>query len=170
MISVIVFYALGLIAVLGGLTVILARHLVNSFLALVITMFSIGGLYILLQAPFLAAVQLIVYAGAVMVMFLFIIMLLDLRESRAQLLPVSPLRVISAVMAGLLSFLLALVARDLSGVKAAPAGGNLVGSVTRFGELLFTDYYYLFELTGILLTAALVGAVILTGRSPREEA
>ena len=155
---------------LGALTVILARHLVNSFLALVITMFSIGGIYILLQAPFLAAVQLIVYAGAVMVMFLFIIMLLDLRESRTQLLPVSPLRVIGTLLAGLLSFLMAFVARDLSGVAAIPAGEGVVGNITRFGELLFSQYYYLFELAGILLTAALVGAVVLSNRSAKEKA
>ncbi len=170
MITAIVFYALGLIIVIGALTVVLARHLVSSFLALVVTMFSVGGLYILLQAPFLAAVQLIVYAGAVMVMFLFIIMLLDLRESRAKLLPVSPLRIISAVLAGLLSFLLAFVARDLSGVEPVAAGEGFLGSVTHFGALLFNQYYYLFELAGILLTAALVGAVILSGRAAKEEA
>jgi len=169
-ITAIVFYALGLIIVIGALTVVLARHLVSSFLALVVTMFSVGGLYILLQAPFLAAVQLIVYAGAVMVMFLFIIMLLDLRESRAKLLPVSPLRIISAVLAGLLSFLLAFVARDLSGVEPVAAGEGFLGSVTHFGALLFNQYYYLFELAGILLTAALVGAVILSGRAAKEEA
>lgn len=170
MITAIVFYALGLIIVLGALTVILARHLVNSFLALVVTMFSIGGIFILLQAPFLAVVQLIAYAGAVMVMFLFIIMLLDLREGRTQRLPLSPVRLIGAVLAGLLSFLMAFVARDLSGVTATGAGTGAVGSVSRFGELLFTEYYYLFELAGILLTAALIGAVILSTRSAKEEA
>ena len=169
MITALVFYALGLIIVLGALTVVLARHLVNSFLALVVTMFSIGGLFILLQAPFLAAVQLIAYAGAVMVMFLFIIMLLDLRQGREQLLPISPVRVIGAVLAGLLSFLLAFVARDLSG-ETATGGREAVGSVASFGQMLFSEYYYLFELAGVLLTAALVGAVILSTRAKKEEA
>ena len=164
--EVVVFYLLALVAVGSALIMVTARHVINSVLALVVTMFSVGGFYIMLSAPFLAVVQLIVYAGAVMVLYLFVLMLLDLRKKREKFLQLSPIRILGALLAGLFSFLMAVSARDLGNGFPEPA---VSGTIEEVGALLFTRYYYLFEVAGILLTAALVGAVILSQKARREE-
>ena len=162
----IVFFTVALLTIVAALFVISARNAVNSVLSLIVTFFGVAGLYIMLDAPFLAVVQLIVYAGAVMVLFLFVIMLLDLREGRKKLLPVSWFRLVGAGLAGLFSFLMAYTVQDL-GHGFVPA--THMGTIENIATLLFGKYFYLFELSSILLMAALVGAVVLS-QKPEDPA
>ena len=163
------FYAFAGVAVLGSLLVIVQRNPIYSVLALIGAFFGLSGLYVLLQAPFVAIVQIIIYAGAIMVLFLFVVMLLNVpREDAAEwdrthpLYRPWPMR-IGAVLAVLLV--------GAAGVGADAHAGHLRGDwrrerrgVTNVGELgrvLFTDYMFAFEVTSILIIAAMVGAVIL---------
>jgi NADH-quinone oxidoreductase subunit J len=144
---------------IGAFSVILNRNPVASALCLVLTMIFLAALFITLHAFFLAAVQVLVYAGAVMVLFLFIIMLLDLKaEERKQLRWFSSL--IGLIMAG---FLGGLLIRSLGSFNlpssGLPAGGDDVKEV---GLLLFQKYLLPFELTGVLLLVATIGVVLLS--------
>jgi len=175
------------ISVLSGLFVVTARNPVNSVIALILCFLSIAGHYILLNAQFLAVVHIIVYTGAIMVLFLFVIMLLgvDRRE------PVSDLarpQTIAALVLGAftLVFVLVLTAGNwtsgapsangaLGGTPVAQAptppgdGAKLVvrdpGNIKPVAEALFTEYAWALQLTAVLLTLAVVGAVILAKRS-----
>jgi NADH-quinone oxidoreductase subunit J len=144
---------------IGAFSVILNRNPVASALCLVLTMIFLAALFITLHAFFLAAVQVLVYAGAVMVLFLFIIMLLDLKaEERKQLRWFSCL--IGLIMSG---FLGGLLIRSLSSYNlpssGLPPGGDDVKNV---GLLLFQKYLLPFELTGVLLLVATIGVVLLS--------
>ena len=164
-----VFYAFAAITVLGSLFVIVQRNPMYSVLALIGAFFGLSGLYVLLDAPFVAVVQIIVYAGAIMVLFLFTVMLLAVpREDASEwdrahpLYRPWPLR-IGAVLA------LALVAQLAWALMRTPGIRDGVGlqtagisDVGELGEVLFTDYMFAFEVTSILILASMVGAVILT--------
>lgn len=157
------FILLSLLTLGGGLWVLLRRSPVDSVLGLLTVMLSLAGHYMLLDAPFLAAVQLIVYGGAVIVLFLFVIMLLNLRKETLAARRLPPGRWLYALAgaAGLLS--LAGIFR--AGADWLPMGTAPVGTVEAFGEALFRRWVYPFELTSVLLLAALVGAVALTRRA-----
>ena len=162
------FYTFAGISVLGSLFVIGQRNPIYSVLALIGAFFGLSGLYVLLQAPFVAIVQIIIYAGAIMVLFLFVVMLLNVpREDAAEwdrthpLYRPWPMR-IGAVLAVLLVAQLVWALMGTPGISD-PIGAERVG-VTNVGELgrvLFTDYMFAFEVTSILIIAAMVGAVIL---------
>ncbi|MCB1213890.1 MAG: NADH-quinone oxidoreductase subunit J, partial [Deltaproteobacteria bacterium] len=133
---------------------------VHSALSLVVSLVAVAGLFLTLNGEFLAAVQILTYAGAILVLFIFIIMLLNLNES--ELKEKSPgilLKVFLFIFGG--GLFLALVQAGSS----LPSGGAKIqkdfGSVSQVGELLFTDYSLTFVLAGVLLTVALVGAVLL---------
>lgn len=154
------FYLFALMAIVAALLFVTRRSPVAAALWLVNVMFALSGLYVMLDAPFVAAVQVLVYAGAIMVVFLFVVMLLnlgrpdqlpDLRESGAR---------IGAGVVGvaLLANLLAVRRETLPGVELAPPSDNVVLPVA---EALFTEYLLAFELTSILLLVAIVGAVVL---------
>jgi len=152
------FFTLGML--LGGIGVIANRNPVASALSLVLSICFLAGLYLLLNAFFLAAIQIIVYAGAVMVLFLFIIMLLDLREEAKR-----PFRFGSFFVASVVSvlFLVALI-RVTDSIKDRYAGipvGNS-DNITAIGNLLFTRYLLPFEVTSILLLVAMIGAILLS--------
>jgi len=169
----ILFYAMAFVAVACAVGVVLARTPVGSLLFMVATLGSLAGIYVLLEAHFLAAVQIIVYAGAIMVLFLFVIMLLNLgHEYRADL------------KGGAFAILAFLVTGTLAGFLArqfgAPgvldsmggAGGQAIdaalvehGVVGAIAQPLFTEYVVPFEITGILLLVAVVGALALAKRS-----
>ena len=162
------FYAFAAIAVLGSLLVILQRNPIYSVLALIGAFFGLSGLYVLLDAPFVAIVQIIIYAGAIMVLFLFVVMLLNIpREDATEWDRAHPLyRPWPMRIGGLLALLLiaqlawALMRtpgiRDGVGVQAAG-----ISDVGELGRVLFTDYMFAFEVTSILILASMVGAVIL---------
>lgn len=165
--------------ILGGLTlgsalmVILSKHPVRSVLFLVITFFFISGHFLLMNAQFLAIVNIIVYAGAIMVLFLFVLMLLNLnKDSEPYIKPASQF---GAVIAGglfLLVFLAALseTVRPVMSQETANAIGNInnEGLVQNLGHLLFSKYVVPFEVSSILFIAAMVGAVLLAKKENQK--
>jgi NADH-quinone oxidoreductase subunit J len=158
-ITLYLFYFLAFLAILSALLVVFSRNAVYSVLYLIITLFSIAGHYVLLNAQFLAAVHVIVYAGAIMVLFLYVIMLLNLNEA------VEPQKgtlqkIAATISAGTLLILLigALKGTDAVVGELTPSE---MGYVKNLGQVLFTDYLLPFEITSILLLAAMIGAVML---------
>jgi NADH-quinone oxidoreductase subunit J len=157
------FLALGGIAILTSLLMVLSRNPVHSVLYLILTFFVIAALYVLLNAQFLAVVHLIVYAGAIMVLFLFVLMLLNLNKQTE---PQNSATWLwgSAIAGG--SLLQVLVAALRDGIQLAEANPSdpQVGLVEHLGKVLFTDYVVPFEVAGILFLAAMVGAVLVGKR------
>lgn len=153
------FYLFALLAVASALLFVTRRNPVPAALWLVNVMFALSGLYVMLDAPFIGIIQVLVYAGAIMVVFVFVVMLLNL--GRAE---ISDIRSLGARLgAGLVGLALVanllVVLRDpLPRVALAPAEDNVV---TPVAVSLFTDYLLAFELTSIVLLVAIVGAVIL---------
>lgn len=166
-----VFYLFALVALASSLLFVTRRSPVAAALWLVSTMFSIAGLYVLLDAQFVGAVQVLVYAGAIMVVFLFVVMLLNLGEGDAG---ADVRRNLTRVVGGfvglaLLAELLVLFRGRLPDVlpEAAVAGPSLTGDVNvvaPVARVLFTDYLIAFEVTSLLLLASVVGAVVLAKR------
>ncbi len=162
------FYAFAAVTVIGSLIVVTQKNPVYSLVSLVGAFFGLCGLYVLLEAPFLAVVQIIVYAGAIMVLFLFVVMVLNVpREDAAEWDRAHPLYRPMAVRIGaVLAVLLALElgwALSLTtglGVGVAEAA-DAMSSVQKLGEVLFTKYMFAFEVTSILIIAAMVGAVVI---------
>ncbi|HMR97966.1 MAG TPA: NADH-quinone oxidoreductase subunit J [Anaerolineales bacterium] len=159
------FLLLALIAIASALGMLLSKNAVYSALYLVLNFVTVAVFYLLLGAPFIAMAQITVYAGAIMVLFLFVIMLLGTAElPKSQVLPwQKPLAIALAV-------LLAVEATVLLVAKARPAGDvlppgesvNTLENLRQLGTMLFTDYLLPFEVVSILLLVAMVGAIILT--------
>ena len=168
----ILFYTFASLAVGSALGVVLAKSPVGSLLFMVVTLASLAGIYVLLEAHFLAAVQIIVYAGAIMVLFLFVIMLLNLGHDYARDIKGGVFSVLSFALAGAMAALLvrgqsgSAGAGTLSGPGAAAidAANAEFGVVGAIAEPLFTTYVVPFEITGILLLVAIVGAITLAKR------
>jgi NADH-quinone oxidoreductase subunit J len=150
------FIVFGAIAVGGAIMVVTRRHPMASALYLILTLFAVAALFVLRQAHFLAAVQVIVYAGAVVVLFLFVIMLINVPEDKLPVERVTGMRFLGIVVAGLLILESALVVRR-SGMTGTPTADS--GSIEAVGRALFTDYLLAFELTSVLLLAAVIGAI-----------
>jgi len=165
------FYAFAGIAALGSLLVIVQRNPIYSVMALVAAFFGLSGLYVLLEAPFVAIVQIIIYAGAIMVLFLFVVMLLNVpREDAAEWDRTHPLYRPWPMRFGAVLALL-LIAQLGWALWRTPGIGESVGAqsagisdVAQLGRVLFTDYMFAFEVTSILILASMVGAVILARR------
>ncbi|MBI5575883.1 MAG: NADH-quinone oxidoreductase subunit J [Deltaproteobacteria bacterium] len=154
----ILFIIFGAIAVGGSIMVVTRRHPMSSALYLILTLFAVAALFVLRQAHFLAAIQVIVYAGAVVVLFIFVIMLINVPENKLPVERVTGLRLLGVVAAGLLILESAVLARRL----AIPSGSTAdAGSVQAVGRALFTDYLLAFEITSVLLLAAVIGAIAL---------
>jgi NADH-quinone oxidoreductase subunit J len=163
------FYIFGAIAIVASLLVIAQRNPVYSVLLLIASFGALSGLYILLDAPFVAVIQIIVYAGAIMVLFLFVVMLLNApqedTEHDVRMHPLAgpgPMRFGAALALGLaaeLGWALTRTRGD-SGAFDGPA----VSSVAAIGRVLFTDHAFAFEVTSILILVAMVGAVVLARR------
>ena len=154
----ILFVIFGAIAVLGALMVVTRRHPMASALYLILTLFAVAALFVLRQAHFLAAIQVIVYAGAVVVLFIFVIMLINVPDRKLPVERAAGLRFLGVIVAGLFIVETALVARRL-GVSAGRAADS--GSVQAVGRALFGDYLLAFEVTSVLLLAAGIGAIAL---------
>lgn len=165
------FYVFAAVAVLGSLLVVGQKNPIYSVLALICSFFGLSGLYVLLEAPFVAVVQIIIYAGAIMVLFLFVVMLLNVpREDAAEWDRAHPyyrpwpLRiggVLAVLMVGQLMWALSRTPGLRAGVADERPG---VSSVAELGRVLFTDYMFAFEVTSILIIVAMVGAVALAGK------
>ena len=154
----IVFFFFAALAVGAAINVLVQKHVLYSALSLILMLTSVSVLFILLQADFLAAIQVIVYAGAIMVLFVFVIMLLNLPQDEDG---VDRLRWLKFIGIPLGLFFLALVVATLWNVEPAPiAEGGLVGSAQAIGESLFTDFVLPFEVTSLLILIALMGAVV----------
>lgn len=160
------FYFLSFLAVLSALMVVFSRNPVYSVLYLIITFFAIAGHYVLMKAEFLAVVHLIVYAGAIMVLFLYVIMLLNLNQETEPH-KTNLLKIAAAICAGLLLVVLvgALKGSELLVEGEMTSAG--IGDVKSLGKVLFTDFLLPFEIASVLLLAAMVGAVML-GKSERN--
>lgn len=171
--EVAVFVVCAAIILGGALGVILSHNPVHAALSLVATLFGVAVLFIAQDAQFLAAVQVIVYAGAIVVLFVFVIMLLGVDELED--LDVEPLAgqrpaaiVVGLVGLGLSLIVLLAAGSTLTGQAATDAAiRDDLSNITQIGRLLFTDWVFAFEATAILLTIAVVGAVVLARRPPR---
>jgi NADH-quinone oxidoreductase subunit J len=166
--TAIAFYVLAFVTVGAGLSVISAKNPVHSVLYLILAFFSSAGLFVLLGAEFLAMLLVVVYVGAVAVLFLFVVMMLDvdfarLRQGYVQYLP------IGLVVAALLLFEMIVVSAAVADKGAAAgkvpvAAAAGVTNAQTIGRVLYTDYVYFFQAAGIVLLIAMIGAIVLTLR------
>lgn len=155
-----VFGILSFMAIMFALMVVFSRNPVNSVLYLVLTFFCIAGHYLLLNAQFLAVVHIAVYAGAIMVLFLFVIMLMNLNhDTEPQKTGLSKL--IAGVLGGLLLIVLTGVLKGTEQLAINQTGHSDIGLVRNLGKVLFREFLFPFEIVSILLLSALVGAIMI---------
>ena len=170
MVEAIIFYMLAGIILLSGTAVILSRNPVHSVLWLILAFFNAAGLFLMLGAEFLAMILVIVYVGAVAVLFLFVVMMLDidfskLREGFVSYLP------FGLILAGLLAaeLIVAATAAVVVGSPAEPLAPAIatvtqVSNTEALGALIYTQYVYVFQAAGMILLTAMIGAIVLTHR------
>jgi len=176
---VILFYVFGALAVAASLLVIAQRSTIYSVLLLIASFVALAGLYVLLDAPFLAVIQIIIYAGAIMVLFLFVVMLLNAPYEGAVAQTGEahgaggsmrgPRKFGIALGAALIAELVWILARSNAATQVSSAmadtySAQAISSVRRIGQVLYTDYAFAFEVTSILILIAMVGAVVLAKR------
>lgn len=158
------FSLVAAIAIISSILVIINKNPINSALSLIMTFFCLATLYVMLEAPFMAAIQIIVYAGAIMVLIVFVIMLLNVRSESGR-------RTNHALFLGVMTGLLLLIQTwyllwksSLTGMKGSVDSAliNKIGHTELIGKSLFTEFLLPFEITSILLLAAIVGAVVLS--------
>ncbi len=159
------FYLFASALLISGLMVILLRNPVHAVLSLVLAFFSSAGLWMMLHAEFLAILLVLIYVGAVMVLFLFVVMMLDinlavLREGFIRYLPVGA--TVAVLMATGMIFLL--LQSGASEVPPVPGVADEASNVQQIGELLFTEYLYPFEIAGALLLLAILAVISMTER------
>ncbi len=156
-----IFYFLALVSVISALMVVFSRNPIHSVLYLVVCFFSIAGHYLLLNAQFLAVVHVIIYAGAIMVLFLFVIMLLNLNKESEPHKPII-IKFASVISASLL--VLVLIAAMVNINPAADSHPTLhtIGMVRELGDTLFKEYLLPFEISSVLFLTAMVGVVLIS--------
>jgi NADH-quinone oxidoreductase subunit J len=161
------FYLVALVAVVSGILVVKAKNPVNSAISLVMTFVCLATFYVMLNAPFMAAIQIMVYAGAIIVLIIFVIMLLNLGTD-------VQIRTSHSVVGGVVASAIVLfqVLYLLGRGEVAGMQGNInaevvesVGHTELIGTALFTEFLLPFEITSILLLVAIIGAVVLTKRT-----
>ena len=170
-VQAIAFYIFATVAVGAGVMVISARNPVHSVLFLLLAFFNAAGLFVLLGAEFIAMILVIVYVGAVAVLFLFVVMMLDinfveLRQGFLQYLPIGGL--IGVVLLVELAFIFTswtLAPAEATKITAPIPPMTEVTNTVAIGRILYTDYIYLFQASGIILLVAMIGAIVLTLRS-----
>jgi NADH-quinone oxidoreductase subunit J len=162
------FYLFAIVAVAASLLVIAQHNPIYSVLLLIASFGALSGLYVLLEAPFVAVIQIIVYAGAIMVLFLFVVMLLNAPHEDTEydervhpLMRPGPVR-FGAVLA--VALVVELVWALTKGNESGRFANGAVSNVATIGRLMFTDYAFAFEVTSVLILAAMVGAVVLARR------
>jgi NADH-quinone oxidoreductase subunit J len=164
MIITYLFSFLAFLAIMFGLMVVLSKNPIHSVLYLVLTFFAIAGQYVLLNAQFLAAVHIIVYAGAIMVLFLFVIMLLNLNKETEPHKSIW-LKGSAAVASGSLLVVLVGALKNAGAMQSTKPFDQSIGLIENLGKTLFNDFLLPFEVSSILLLAAMVGAVMLGKKS-----
>jgi len=168
MIETIVFYAFGLILLASALCVITARNPVHAALFLVLSFFTASAIWLLLRAEFLAITLVLVYVGAVMVLFLFVVMMLDvnieqLREGFWRNLP------IALVVGGLMAFeMISVLAYRVYGMPRPNERPLSYSNTKELGRLIYTDYVYAFEIAAVVLLVAIIAAIALTLRKRKD--
>lgn len=160
------FYFLSFLAILCGLMVVLEKNPVHSVLYLVVTFFAIAGHYILLNAQFLAAVHIIVYAGAIMVLFLFVIMLLNLNKE-SEFHKNNYVKGAAVIAGGLLLVILVGALKGTTTLPAPNPTSASIGLVENLGQVLFKQFLLPFEIASLLFLSAMVGAVMLGKRDTK---
>jgi NADH-quinone oxidoreductase subunit J len=164
-ITAILFWFLSAMALGGAVMVVANKNPVHSILYLIITFFAISGHYILLNAQFLAIVNIIVYAGAIMVLFLFVVMLMNLNAG-SEPPQKSKYLMYSGVIAGssLMLVLVAAIKKSSQGASLLQMKEGDVGLISNLGKVLFTDYVFPFEISSVLFLSAMIGAVVISKR------
>jgi NADH-quinone oxidoreductase subunit J len=165
------FWVFAAVAVIASLLVVGQRNPMYSVLLLIVSFGALSGLYVLLGAPFVAAIQIIIYAGAIMVLFLFVVMLLNVPTEEAhdgvrRLLSAGPRR-FGAVLSVLLVAELAWALQRVQGVALPSDAVQPATEVYDIGIRLFRDYAFAFEATSVLILIAMVGAIVLARKEPR---
>lgn len=162
--QMVIFFVLAAIAVLGAVSLILQRHPIHSALSLIVVMVALAGLYLLMGAEFVAAVQIIVYGGAIMVLFIFVIMLLNAGEEERT--TFSKLALYAGVpLAVAVTGMIAAAIVNSRAASTMPAAAPMTLTSTRtLSTLLFTEFVYPFELTSFLILVAILGAIVLAQR------
>jgi len=162
------FIIFAVIAVSSALNILLQRSPLYSALSLISTLGSLSALYMMLHAQFIAAIQIVVYAGAIMVLFIFVIMLLNVPKDQPQIEKQKGLRYLAIPFAGLLIaetfYVLRLVPERTMPQVAAESADRAIGTTWSIGTNLFTDYLLPFEVTSVLILMAVVGAMVLARR------
>lgn len=176
--EMILFFIFGAVSLIGAIAVISFRHPIYSALSLIVTFFAQAGLFVLLGAHFVAAVQVIVYAGAIMVLFLFVIMLLNLGTLSAKGALTGKLKGVAIILGILLAaqgIYIAVNALNNTEVGSANAKENAAALAENpietydIGKLLFIEYLLPFEVTSLILLAALIGVIVLVKRENQAE-
>jgi NADH-quinone oxidoreductase subunit J len=170
-IQALAFYAFAFVAIAAGVMVVVSRNPVHSVLFLILAFFNASGLFVLIGAEFIAMILVVVYVGAVAVLFLFVVMMLDinfveLRQGFMRYMPIGAL--IGIILAIELIFVLGAwsISSDASLVKAAPAPAvEQTSNIAALGNIIYTRYIYLFQAAGVILLIAMIGAIVLTLRS-----
>lgn len=160
------FYFLAFTSILLAAMVVLAKNPIHSVLYLILTFFSIAGHYLLLNAQFLALVHIVVYAGAIMVLFLFVIMLLNLNVATEPL-KTNMMRFAGAIAGGSLMLVLIAVLSKANSMQPAHEANTQIGLIKNLGKVLYTEYNLPFEIASILFLIAMIGAVILAKKEPK---
>jgi NADH:ubiquinone oxidoreductase subunit 6 (chain J) len=167
MLQGIAFYVLATVAVIAALLVVTAKNPVHSVLWLILSFFSSAGLFVLLGAEFLAMLLVVVYVGAVAVLFLFVVMMLDvdfvkLREGYARYLPMAT--IVAGVLLAEMVMISIVVANGgaAAGAEGPVAPSTDASNIETIGRVLYTDYVYVFQAAGIVLLVAMIGAIVLT--------
>ncbi|WP_439472956.1 NADH-quinone oxidoreductase subunit J [Brevundimonas sp.] len=169
MLQGIAFYLLAAVAVVSALLVVTSKNPVHSVLFLILTFFTAAGLFVLLGAEFLAMLLVVVYVGAVAVLFLFVVMMLDvdflrLREGFARYMPLAVI-VAGVLLAEMIMISLATVVGGAAADATVPVAATADASnIETIGRVLYTDYVYFFQAAGIVLLIAMIGAIVLTLR------
>jgi len=161
------FGILSFMAIMFALMVVFTRNPIHSVLYLVLTFFCVAGHYLLLNAQFLAVVHIAVYAGAIMVLFLFVLMLLNLSEDTE---PQKTMfaKLIAGVIGGLLLLVLVGALKGTEQLEISKYGHSDVGLMKNLGRVLFKEFLFPFEIVSILLLAALVGVIMLGKKESKE--
>jgi NADH-quinone oxidoreductase subunit J len=158
-----IFLTLAAITVVTALLMVFSKNPVHSVLYLILTFFAIAGQYVLLNAQFLAVVHIIVYAGAIMVLFLFVLMLLNLnKDTEPQ--KSATWKISAGIAAGLLLLTMVGALKGSAQLAVPEVHNTEIGLVENLGKVLFTDFVVPFEIAGILFLAAMVGAVMVGKR------
>lgn len=157
----ILFWVLSVLAVAGAVNVVLSKNPIFSVLSLILTFFAISGHYILLNAQFLAVVNIIVYAGAIMVLFLFVIMLMNM-DQHVKTKKNKWLKIAGVVAGGCMLLVMVAALKDAEGAQqiAQTKEGN-IGLISYLGKALFDEYVVPFEISSVLFLSAMVGAVVI---------